>query len=221
MLLVLPIPFQRRRQALIERDRGVYSRALASFEISGQRRGVLPAARPTGASSISRPAILASAAGEIGDGDLVRGADVVDAEVLALLAHDHHAGHQIVDVAEAARLLAAALDRERQHAVSDAARDGVLQAQRELRNDVLEAHVRAVDVVRPEDQHALELLAAVVDRHQLADDLAAAVGKPRVERIGNDAAARSRRSAPAAASGRPRSSTRAPACRRRARGRRR
>ena len=51
---------------------------------------------------------------------------------------------------------------------------------------MLEAHVRAVDVVRPENQHAVEELAAVVDRHQLADDLAAAVGIARIGRVGHD-----------------------------------
>ena len=60
-----------------------------------------------------------------------------------------------------------------------------VEAQRELRDHVLEAHVGAVDVVRAEDQHALEIFAAEIDRHQLADQLAAAVGIARVERIGD------------------------------------
>ena len=50
---------------------------------------------------------------EVGDGDLLGGADVIDAEMLALLAHHHHAGDEIVDVAEAAGLLAVALNFER------------------------------------------------------------------------------------------------------------
>ena len=47
----------------------------------------------------------------------------------------------------------------------------VMEPPAELRDDVLEAHVGAVDVVRPEDQDALEILAAVIDRHQLAQIL--------------------------------------------------
>ena len=42
------------------------------------------------------------------------GADVIDAEMLALLAHHHHARDEIVDVAEAPGLQAVALDLERQ-----------------------------------------------------------------------------------------------------------
>src|SRR5262249_1493750 len=127
---------------------------------------------------------LGHAAGQIGDADLFRGADVVDAEVLALRAHEHHALHQIVDVAEAARLGAAALDPER----NCARRLGFhrpFQPHGELRDDVIEAHVGPVDIVRPEDQHPLEMLAAVVDDHHLADDLAGAIGEARVVRIGN------------------------------------
>jgi hypothetical protein len=70
--------------------------------MSGQRRGVLPWSTAEG-----------HAAGEIGDAELFRGADVTDAEVFALGTHHHHAQHQIVDVAEAARFGATALDRER------------------------------------------------------------------------------------------------------------
>ena len=45
-----------------------------------------------------------------------RGADMIDAEMLALVAHHHDAGHQVVDEAEAARFLAGALDLEAQPA---------------------------------------------------------------------------------------------------------
>ncbi len=51
--------------------------------------------------------------GHIADGDLLGGADVIDAEMLALVAHHHHAAHQIVDVAEAAGLAAVAVHFER------------------------------------------------------------------------------------------------------------
>jgi hypothetical protein len=35
------------------------------------------------------------------------------------------------------------------------------QAHRELRDDVIEAHVRAIDIVRPKDQYPFEMLARV------------------------------------------------------------
>ena len=151
------------------------------------------------------------ARGEVGDGDLLGGADVIDAEVLALGAHHHDAADQIVDVAEAAGLAAVALESRTAACRLGCCAATRLQAQRELRDDVLPAHVGAVDVVRPEDQHAVEELAAVVDRHQLADDLAAAVGIARIGRIGHDQRRVSRRSGRAAASDRPPSSTPAPA----------
>ena len=72
--------------------------------MSGQRRGVPPAGAGRGASAISRPAMGRHAAGELGDGDLLGRADVIDAEMLALLAHHHDAAHEIVDMAEAAGL---------------------------------------------------------------------------------------------------------------------
>ena len=46
---------------------------------------------------------------QVGDGDFLGGADVIDAEMLAFVAHHHDPGHQVVDEAEAACLLAAAL----------------------------------------------------------------------------------------------------------------
>ena len=52
-------------------------------------------------------------AGEVGDRDLFGGADMIDAEMLALVAHHHDARDEIVDMAEAAGLPAVALDLER------------------------------------------------------------------------------------------------------------
>ena len=106
-------------------------------------------------------------------------------EMLAFVAHHHDAAHQIVDMTEAPGLAAVALDLERNLAAR-VLRRRFLQAQRELRHDMLEAHVRTVDIVRPEDQHAVEELAAVVDRHQFADDFAAAIGIARIGRIRHD-----------------------------------
>src|SRR5204863_1408259 len=102
------------------------------------------------------------AAGEVGNGDLFRSADMIDAEVLAALAHDHHPRDEIIDVTEAARLFSAPLDRKGERA---GCRAGLSQPHRELRNDVIETHVRAIDIMRTEDQHALEMLPAMVDGH--------------------------------------------------------
>src|SRR5262249_17315287 len=182
--LVIPVPFERRRQSFVERDAG-------SIAERGEFRNIGTAARRAafergrGAEHDLAARNFGHAAGKLRDADFFRRADMVDAEVLALLAHDHHALHQIIDVAEAARLGATALDGKWDCAARMLAHRP-LQAKGELRNNVIEAHIGAIDVVRPEDEHAFEMLAAVVDDHQLADDLAAAIGKARVERIGND-----------------------------------
>src|SRR5579862_335934 len=51
---------------------------------------------------------------KIGNRDLFCRADMIDAEVFALLTHNHDAGDQIVDEAETARLPAGALNLEAQ-----------------------------------------------------------------------------------------------------------
>ena len=66
---------------------------------------------------------------QIGNGDFLHGTDVINAEMLALLSPHHDAGHQVVDEAEAARLLAGALDFEAQLA-GGLALARCLQAQR-------------------------------------------------------------------------------------------
>ena len=45
----------------------------------------------------------------------------------------------------------------------------------ELGDDVLEAHVGAIDIMWPENQHALKIFTAVIDRHHFADQLAGAI----------------------------------------------
>ena len=80
--------------------------------------------------------------------------------------------------------VAGALDGEREP-TGGLPRRQRLQAQRELRDHVLEPHVGTIDVVRAEDQHAIEEFAAEIDRHDLADELAGAIGIARVERIGH------------------------------------
>jgi hypothetical protein len=102
-----------------------------------------------------------------------------------LRAHRHDAGDEIVDEAEAAGLRAGALDGEREPTGGGVLRRQHMQAHRELRDHVLEPHVGSIDVVRAEDQHAIEEFAPVVDRHDLADELARPVRIARVERIGH------------------------------------
>ena len=56
---------------------------------------------------------------------------------------------------------------------------------RELRYHVLPSHVGSVDIVRAENEHALEIFAAEIDRHHFADQLAGAIGVTRVQRVGH------------------------------------
>src|SRR5208282_280409 len=65
-------------------------------------------------------------------------------------------------------------------------RGGALHAKRELRHYVFPSHIRAINVVRTEDQDALKITAAKIDRHDFADDLGSAIGIARVHRIGYD-----------------------------------
>ena len=64
-------------------------------------------------------------------------------------------------------------------------RKGPPHAHRKLRDDVLLAHVRPIDVVRPEYQHPVEVLAAVVEREQLADDFPAPIREPGIGDVGD------------------------------------
>ena len=89
-------------------------------------------------------------------GHLLGIADVVDVEVLALFDHADEAVGEVVDVDEGARLPPVALDRETDGAGPRVGVDGRRGAHRELRDDVLEAHVRAVDIVRAEHDDAIE-----------------------------------------------------------------
>ena len=57
--------------------------------------------------------MLGDETGERLDGDLFQRADVIDAEVLAAIEHEHDAVDEVVDEHERPRLRAGALDRER------------------------------------------------------------------------------------------------------------
>src|SRR5262249_17276083 len=122
---------------------------------------------------------------EIGDLDLLGGADMIYAEVLPACPDNHDAPDQIADVTEAARFLPAALDWKRDR-FGRAAFHRSLQTKRKLRDHVLGSHVRSVDVVRPKDQHPIEVLAAVIEGHDLTDDFSGSVGIAGILRVGND-----------------------------------
>src|SRR5262245_49828243 len=117
-------------------ERAVYSRAQTVSKYRASAAGCARRAPPR----LKRDLAAGSSrhdAGKLGDADLLRGADVIDAEMLALVAHDQHPTHQVVDVAKAARLSPAALDRER-HRPGRLLADSALEAHGKLRNDVLE-----------------------------------------------------------------------------------
>ena len=124
------------------------------------------------------------AARKVGDADFFRCADVIDAEMLAFFTHHQDAGDEVVDEAEAARFLPAPLDFEPDRAGRLFLCCGV-EAQGELGYHVLPSHIGPVDIVRAENEHALEIFAAEIYRHQLADQLAAAIGIARVQRVGD------------------------------------
>src|SRR5229473_3744653 len=88
------------------------------------------------------------------NGDLLVCTDVVNAEVLALGDDLQHPVDQIVDVHEGARLVTAALNRKtddpRRLPAELAHPDG------ELRDNMVNAHVGPIDVMRAEDGHPVE-----------------------------------------------------------------
>ena len=107
---------------------------------------------------------------------LVHVAEVVDVAVLALVEQHHQPVDAVVDVAEAAGLLPRPLDRE-----AGLPRRQLDEPAGELGDDVVPAHVRAVDVVRPDDDRAAQDAGlAVGQRGELRRDLAAAVAVARV-----------------------------------------
>src|SRR5262245_11298723 len=104
--LVRPIPFECGGRSLVERDAGrIAERGQLRNIGAAARRAALAHRRRTERDLAARD--LGHAAGEIGDADLFRGADVIDAEVLALFADDHYALHQSDSSPEAARAVTA------------------------------------------------------------------------------------------------------------------
>src|ERR1700678_519021 len=99
---------------------------------------------------------------------------MVDAKMLAARPHNHHTLHQVADMAEAAGLAPAALYPEPHNSV--ALLPGFFfQAKRKLGDDVLEAHVGPINIVRAEDQYSIKVFATIIDCHEFADDFTAAV----------------------------------------------
>ena len=93
--------------------------------------------------------------------------------------HEHECGCEIVDVDERTRFLAGSLDGKRNNPLRNLG-GKPFETQGKLRQDVLPAHVRPINIMGAKDENAIEVLAAVVDGHQLANDLPAAI---RVSRI--------------------------------------
>src|ERR1700681_2569743 len=123
---------------------------------------------------------------EIGDGRFAICSNVVDAQMLATLQHMQHTIDHVANVDKRASLTTCALDRKLNNIrLAARLRDEGLQPHDELRDHVLASHVRTVNVVRAKYHGALEKLASIIDQHKFTDDLAAAVGIPRIEYIGN------------------------------------
>src|SRR6516225_1389528 len=177
-----PVPVQRWFEALSERYAGLIAEFGKLRDIGTtpgcSARSWRPGNKFDLALSGSRDVL-----GQIRDRNFFHGADVVDAEMFALLAHHQNACNEIVDKAEAPRLRAAALNFKAEPAGTQARRE-CLQAKRELRDHVFESHVRTVNVVRPKNKNALQKLSTEIDRHYFADQFTGAVGIPRVVRIG-------------------------------------
>ena len=109
---------------------------------------------------------------------------MINAEVLAFRSHDHDAGNKVIDETKTACFVAGALNFETESTSRLVCLEPV-QTQRELRDHVLESHVRAIDVVWPKDQHTLKKLAAEVDRHHLTDQFACTVAIAWIMRVGH------------------------------------
>src|SRR3984893_5884547 len=129
----IPIPVEGRGQSLIELDPGRVSQRSELGDVGTAPR------RAAGQQGRWRDGDLAPgdprhALRQLGDGDLLRVADVIDAEMRAAVAHDHHARNQVIYVTEAARLLPAALDGKGRAAARSPCRE-LSQTQRELRYD--------------------------------------------------------------------------------------
>ena len=138
-----------------------------------------------GEMSISRPARRAIRCAKSAIRDFLHCADVVNAEMFALLAHQHDCGNEIVDETEAPGLFTGTLKFEPQSTFG-LTRRKLMQAQRELRDYVLKAHIRTIDVVWAENQNTIEKFAAEIDRQYFADQFTGAIGIARVMGIRHD-----------------------------------
>src|SRR6266849_2850318 len=112
--------------------------------------------------------------GELRHVKLLHGANMINPQVLAFLDCKHQAISEVFNEDKGAALMACSLDRELYwiRRLADA-QPG--HSQNELRNYVLPAHIRTVDVMRSKDDDAIEMLTSVIDRHELADNLTGGV----------------------------------------------
>ncbi len=98
---------------------------------------------------------------------------MINAQMIAVPHREQQALDEIVDEHERARLCAGALNGKVDRI--DVRIRQALHANDELGDHVLPSHVGPVDVVRADDDDALQVPPPVVDGHQLVDDLAARV----------------------------------------------
>src|ERR1700730_2666103 len=122
---------------------------------------------------------------KIGDARFSDCSNVVDAQVLALIQYAHHAIDEIADVHKGASLTSRSLNRKVDHGIAARLRGECLHSRYKLGDHMFGSHVGAVHIVRAEYHGAVEKLAAVIDEQQFADDLAPAIGIPRIEHIGH------------------------------------
>src|SRR4029079_12411334 len=114
---VRPVPPERRHEAFIERHARLVSERSELRNIGAAARRA-PGRYGRGPERDLDAGSFRHSACKLRNGDLFGGPDVIDAQVLATSAHEHHAVDEIVYVAEAAGLFAAALNGELARALS-------------------------------------------------------------------------------------------------------
>ena len=137
---------------------------------SGHLRRAPPSAGAFGTSRDAAAITLGNHVCEGADGYFLRRAYVVDPEMLAFVQDEQDTLNEVIDEDEGASLVSRSLYRKR-----DGVGEMVLQrlhARNELRDDMLVPHIGAVHIVGSDDRDAFELTTAVIDGHDLREDLA-------------------------------------------------
>src|SRR5215831_3778222 len=102
--------------------------------------------------------------GNIPYGNFVGSAYIVDVQVLAFVQKEHETSDTILDIDKRTRLFSCPLDRESNLSTA-LRRHQTSKASNKLRNNVFPSHIGSINVVRAEDEDALKVLSAIVDRH--------------------------------------------------------